>query len=208
MTQAFDVCHVVDFESGECVQTLVDHAQSVRALAELPDGKLASGSWDQTVRVWDVASGSCLFTLVGHTAGVCALAVLPDGKLVSGSSDKTVRVWENGSCLFTLAGHTFSVWALAALPDGKLVSGSGDKTVRFWTLSQSSEVDRIVFRSSLPTCMVAWLHGCMGWQTGRWGFARRSSSVRSRRRCVDVHLDFWWVRKTSYCVLSIGAFIL
>ena len=64
---------VVDFESGECVQTLAGHAQSVRALAELPDGKLASGSWDQTVRVWDVASGSCLFTLVGATAGVCVL---------------------------------------------------------------------------------------------------------------------------------------
>jgi WD40 repeat protein len=38
---------------------------------------------------------------------------------------------------------------------GLLATCSYDKTVRFWTLSQSSEVDRIVFRSSLPTCMVA-----------------------------------------------------
>jgi WD40 repeat protein len=65
----------------------------VKVLTVLPDGKLASGSWDWTVRVWD-DSGACLHTLTGHTRGVTVLAVLPDGKLVSGSCDKTVRVWE------------------------------------------------------------------------------------------------------------------
>jgi WD40 repeat protein len=65
----------------------------VVALAVLPDGKLASGSADVTVRVWDVASGACMLTLAGHTSHVFALAVLPDGKLASGSHDNKIRVW-------------------------------------------------------------------------------------------------------------------
>jgi WD40 repeat protein len=83
-----------EFE-GICSFTLEGHSRPISALAVLPDGKLASSSWDKTVRVWDVASGACLLTLAGHTSYVLALAVLPDGKLASGSSshDNNIRVW-------------------------------------------------------------------------------------------------------------------
>ena len=63
-------------------------------LAELSNGNLASGSDDNTVRVWDTVSGACLLTLAGHTSYVSSLAVLPDGELASGSGDDTVRIWE------------------------------------------------------------------------------------------------------------------
>ena len=35
-------------------------------LAALPDGRLASGSYDKMVRVWDLVSGSCVHVLEGH----------------------------------------------------------------------------------------------------------------------------------------------
>jgi WD40 repeat protein len=75
---------------GTCTHIL-DHSKSVGCLASLPGGKIASGSADNTVRVWK--DGTRLHTLTGHTSRVKALAVLPDGKLASGSWDKTVRVW-------------------------------------------------------------------------------------------------------------------
>ena len=66
----------------------------MKALAVLPDGRLASGSDDSTIRLWDQASGSCLAVFEGHQDSVNALAVLPDGRLASGSDDSTIRLWD------------------------------------------------------------------------------------------------------------------
>ena len=73
--------------------TLTGHTRGVSCLAVI-DGKLVSGSWDNTIKVWDLKTDQCLHTLTGHTDGVSSLAVI-DGKLVSGSLDNTIKVWED-----------------------------------------------------------------------------------------------------------------
>ena len=60
----------------------------------LPDGRLASGSADNTIRLWDVKTGEETARLEGHGGWVNALAVLPDGRLASGSDDSTIRLWD------------------------------------------------------------------------------------------------------------------
>ncbi|MCP4372529.1 MAG: hypothetical protein GY797_31150, partial [Deltaproteobacteria bacterium] len=67
----------------------------VRSVAFSPDGKfLASGSYDNTVRLWEVSTGEQLRELTGHSDSVWSVAFSPDGKfLASGSDDKTVRLW-------------------------------------------------------------------------------------------------------------------
>jgi hypothetical protein len=101
---------------------------------------LASGSGDNTVKLWDLATGAGLRTLTGHIGSVDAVAFSPDGKqLASGSSDDTVKLWDpaTGAGLRTLAGHNSSVAAVAYSPNGKqLASASwdGDDTVKLWDL--------------------------------------------------------------------------
>jgi hypothetical protein len=79
--------------TGAASSTLQGHTGEVYALAVLPDGQLASASYDKTVRVWRPSTGACEAVLEGHTSAVAALAVLPDGRLASANYDKTVRVW-------------------------------------------------------------------------------------------------------------------
>jgi WD40 repeat protein len=57
--------------------------------------ELASGSYDDTVRVWDTQTGQCQQTLEGHSHLVSSVVFSPDGsRLASGSHDGTVRVWD------------------------------------------------------------------------------------------------------------------
>ena len=77
------------------VKTLTGHTDCVLSVTYSPDGKkLASGSYDGTVRIWDVGRGECERTLTGHTNWVLSVTYSPDGKkLASGSKDGTVRIW-------------------------------------------------------------------------------------------------------------------
>ncbi len=116
---------------------LQGHQLPVRGVAFTPDGKrLASGSHDLTVRVWDVLSAAELTQGRGHTGWVTGVAVSHDGRLLASSADdRTVRIWdaENGRELRCLTGHTGEVRGLAFTRDGgRLVSAAADGTFRVW----------------------------------------------------------------------------
>jgi len=110
-----------------------------------PDGRtLASGSNDDTVKLWDVANGQLLHTLEGHTSNVTSVAFSPDGRtLASGSNDATVKMWDatRGKLLRTLSGHTNGVSSVAFSPDGqRIVTGSFDQTAKVWEAASGREL--------------------------------------------------------------------
>src|SRR5947207_13195974 len=69
----------------------IDHVGEITAVAiSLDSRRIASGSRDRTVKLWDAASGRLLRTLTGHHEGVLAVSFSADGGTVySGSRDGT-----------------------------------------------------------------------------------------------------------------------
>ena len=83
---------------GTLVQAFYGHAAAVNTIAFNWDGSLlASGSSDNTVRLWNTTTGQLLNTLAGHTGYAESLAFSPDGRrLVSSGEDSSVRLWGTG----------------------------------------------------------------------------------------------------------------
>eukprot|EP00004_Rigifila_ramosa_P012124 TRINITY_DN2607_c0_g5_i1.p1 TRINITY_DN2607_c0_g5~~TRINITY_DN2607_c0_g5_i1.p1 ORF type:complete len:181 (-),score=36.55 TRINITY_DN2607_c0_g5_i1:177-719(-) len=123
----------------ERVCVLEDHTGAVACVSFSPDGKkIASGSSDKSVRLWDSTTGICEHVLEGHKSVADSVFFSPDGKkIASGSDDKSVRLWDvsTGACEQILQGHMDSVLSVAFSSDGKqFASESRDKTVRVWNL--------------------------------------------------------------------------
>merc|ERR1711988_1241692 len=70
---------------------------------------VATGSMDNTAKIWDVETGQQIASLEGHTAEIVSLSFNTDGdRILTGSFDNTAKIWEvrTGRCYHTLAGHS------------------------------------------------------------------------------------------------------
>ncbi|KAF9932164.1 hypothetical protein BGZ67_004886, partial [Mortierella alpina] len=109
----------------------------VHSVVFSPSGQqIASGSYDNTVRLWDAQTGAPGAILSGHAGCVCSVVFSPSGQqIASGSDDNTVRLWDaqTGAPGAILSGHTDSVNSVVFSPSGQqIASGSDDKTLRLW----------------------------------------------------------------------------
>ncbi|MEP7286721.1 MAG: NB-ARC domain-containing protein [Chloroflexota bacterium] len=115
------------------------HNAMIWAAKFSPDGRfLATGGWDNQVKVWESATGTLMWS-GKHLAAVNSLAFSPDGRLLaSASEDATVALWdlESGRQLQLLP-HPAAVTGSGInwTPDGKmLISGDKEGSIRLWDI--------------------------------------------------------------------------
>jgi WD40 repeat protein len=114
------------------------HEGDVRSVACADNGALvASGSRDNTIRLWQTSSERSVAVLRAHTDGTWTVAFAPDGhSLVSGGGDHLIQFWDLASRTVsaTLHGHESTVQRVAFSPDGRTLASAGgfDRTARLW----------------------------------------------------------------------------
>ena len=133
--------------SGEvAVQILAEHTGAVSALAFdwRNSRRLASGSADATIKLWDIDAGHSVTTLVGHTGQVFALGYVPNNPiLASGAADSTIKLWhaDSGQQLANMEGHSGQVFSLAIdASASRMISGGADNQIIVWDLATQRSV--------------------------------------------------------------------
>jgi len=128
---------------GEARRSLKGHSHFVQDVVISSDGQFAlSGSWDNTLRLWDLQAGTSVRRFVGHKKEVVSVAFSADNRqIVSASRDGTLRLWNTlGECKFTIEDGCHSLWpsSVKFSPNTQkpiVVSAGWDKLVKVWDLT-------------------------------------------------------------------------
>ena len=114
---------------------LLGHTDAVYDVAFSPDGKLlASGSYDNTIKIWRVADAELVATLEGHTDQVFRVAFSPDGtSLASCGGDSQTIVWQfdGWTRQRTLTGHGDPMIDVTFSEDGTTLATAGSH-IQLW----------------------------------------------------------------------------
>ena len=82
---------------GRTLAAVYGHRGHCFAVRFARDGRVATGLYDGTVRIWCSDLRKLLATLHGHTDFVRSVAWPEDGRLASASRDRTISVWTPSS---------------------------------------------------------------------------------------------------------------
>ncbi|CAD8214361.1 unnamed protein product [Paramecium octaurelia] len=130
-------CVYLEYQNRKISNEFIGHSDTIFSVCFSPECNiLASGSRDNSIRLWDVKIGQQKQKLDGHTNNVYSVCFSPDGtKLASGSYDNSIRLWDlkTGQQKAQLDNHTSTVYSVCFSPDGKtLASGSSDNFICLW----------------------------------------------------------------------------
>ena len=194
---------VWDFARGTLINTVEAHDQGILALAVTGNGDyhLATGGFDQTVKLWTLASDASNLELkqifLGHLGSIHGLDFAPRWHfLVSGSYDQTLKQWnlEQETEEFSSYDSLGAIYALAVAPNQDFIAAAGgDGTVTLWQLGSGEKIAVLSGNvSSVESLAIAAdgqiiAAGCVDGTVKIWQYDREKSGHFAPIRVINAH---------------------
>ncbi|CAO3616719.1 unnamed protein product [Cunninghamella blakesleeana] len=109
---------------------------------------ILTGSYDQTVKLWDTRLNECVMTMQ-HGAPVESILAYPGGGAVVSAGGPTIKIWDilsGGKCMHTLSNHQKTVTSLCFNGSAsRLVTGSLDHHVKIYNVQDYRVVHSVKY---------------------------------------------------------------
>ena len=126
-----------DKREFSCTKTFEGHTEKIVSLIELSSGQLASGSYDNTIRIWNTNTLK-EDEIINENGRIFALLEFEKNKLLCGTSNNCINLWEINSPTkanhfsHSFTGHELWVISLVKCSQDYFASGSNDSKIKIW----------------------------------------------------------------------------
>lgn len=146
----------MDNSSNITSKSMNNQTGTIRALRSLNDYRMASGSTDSSIAIWDTRNYSLIKMIKpAHNDSVFALELIDQKYLISASVDMSIKVWDLISyvCIYNITpAHSGDILALKEISVLYFVSGSTDKTLKMWRKSDFSLFSTLTGHTNTVSC--------------------------------------------------------
>ena len=148
---------IYNLNSGKFINTLLRHYAKINSLLRINKTILASGSSDETIRIWNYKTRNCLLSFLGHSIYTRSIIKLNNCEIITCGGDSQIKLWDYISGNFFKSLGNMGEWggisSIVKLNNNKIASGCFC-SISIWDLNSGKCLNIINCHYGYVTCII------------------------------------------------------
>ena len=129
-------CYTKENETQKVDSNNPNHNNNISCIIEIKSGKIVTGLYDNTIKIWNIESNNCEITKTDE-GNILYLLYFRKNEILTGNNKNNIQLWyindsKFGENIKTFKGHSSFVNCLIKCNDLFFASASKDKAIKIW----------------------------------------------------------------------------